>query len=167
MSWSSAKPLKLVAVLSLFLLAACSGFRPLYGDVGFNPARYAFRYAEPASRLDQIIYAELRLRLGPESNAPGALRVAVSTSAAARALTRTGTPRVASVNAMTVTTSYSVTTPEGDIVTSGARSTEAVYTVVGQVLADTEAANDASERGARALADTVRLAILGALATAK
>jgi hypothetical protein len=117
--------------------------------------------------LDQIIYTELRLRLGPQSSDPAAYQVSVSTSAGARALTHTNTAKVAATNSMTVTTSYSVTTPEGEILTSGTRSTEATYTAVGQVLGDTEATNEAAERGARALADTVRLAVLGALATPK
>ena len=45
-------------------LAACSGLSPVYSERGIGVERHAFRYDKPATRLDQIIYQELVLKLG-------------------------------------------------------------------------------------------------------
>jgi hypothetical protein len=165
MSWS--RGVRLAAVLAvtaiLPLLAACSGFRPVYGDAAGAVSRYRFDYVAPGSRLDQIIYTELRLRLGPDTDADGAIKVAVSATAGARNITRTGVVKPATTAEMVVTATISVVGPDGEAIFSGTRSASALYTTVGQVLADTSAQTDAAERAARALADTVRLAIIGAL----
>ena len=124
MSWSEAstKSLKILAVLAMLAtLAGCSGFRPLYGADAVQPGRYAFHYGAPASRLDQIVYTEFRLRLGPESDDPDALQVTVSTSAGGRNLTQTGTAKPATSAQMVVTASLSVITPDGEVVFSGSR----------------------------------------------
>jgi LPS-assembly lipoprotein len=155
------QPLAFLAVL--VVLAGCSGIRPLYGTDAVQPGHYAFHYAEPVSRLDQVVYRELRLRLGPDSDTPDALKVTVATTAGGQALTHTGTAKPATTSQMTVTASVSVIGPEGDVVFSGTRSAAATYTSVGQVLSDTEGFNEAAERGARSVAETIRLAILGAL----
>ena len=165
MSWS--RGIRVLAVLAvtaaLPLLSACSGFRPVYGEGFSAAARHSFDYAEPGSRLDQVIYTELRLRLAPETANPDAIDVAVSASASTRAITKTGVAKPAATQEMTVSASISVTGPDGKLIFSGTRSASALYTTTGQVLADTAAQTDASERAARALADTIRLAILGAL----
>lgn len=165
MSWSSVPRAiaVLAGTLALLMLASCSGFRPVYGD-GVGPSdRYAFDYASPASRLDQVIYTELRLRLGPEAPGSDALAVAVAASPSVRPLTRTGVVKPATTNQATVTATVSVSRPDGTVVFSGSRSASALYTTAGQVLADTAAQAEAEERAARALAETIRLAILGAL----
>lgn len=163
MSWSSGSARLLGGLLlMLALLQACSGFRPVYSDSAALSA-HSFHYADPGSRLDQVIYTELRLRLGPASDDPDALQVTVVTSAGARSITRTNTNKPATSNAMVVSASFSVISPDGEVVASGTRSTEALYTTTTQVLGDVEASTEAAERGARALADTIRLAIIGAL----
>ena len=170
MSWSEvlAKPLKFMVLSALLAtLAACSGFRPVYGEPATGPTAYAFSYAAPGGRLDQIIYSELRLRLGPHSTDPEALRVSVSTGAGARGLVKAAVAKAHTTTEMIVSTTITVLTPEGEVLFSGLRKSSAFYTTVGQVLADTEAANEAAERGAKAVADTVRLAVLGALAMAR
>jgi LPS-assembly lipoprotein len=170
MSWSSRAAGwlgRVAAPVLLVLVAACSGFHPLYGDGGVQPGRYAFHYAEPGSRLDQVIYTELRLRLGPSSDAPDAVQVSVRTSAGSHALTSTATSKAATANEVIVTATATAITPAGEIIFSGTRSSSATYQTFGQVLADTEARTEAAERGATALADSLRLAILGALARAQ
>jgi LPS-assembly lipoprotein len=166
MSWSDAaanalKPLLFISLL--LVLAGCSGFRPVYGDPATDARQYAFAYAEPASRLDQIIYTELRLRLGPPSTDPDAIRVAVSTTSGARGLTRTAVAKPMTNLEMLVSTAISVTRADGTVLFTGTRSTSAFYTSAGQVLADVAAQTEAAERGAKALADSVRLTILGAV----
>lgn len=165
MSLSSS--MKLIAVLAvtamLPLLAACSGFRPVYGDAAGAVSRYSFEYGTPATRLDQVLYTELRLRLGPDTGDAGTVKVVVSTSANSRAITRTAVVKPATTNEMTVSGSFTVTGADGEEIASGSRTASALYETTGQVLADTAAQSDASERAARALAETIRLAILGAL----
>jgi hypothetical protein len=165
MSWSSG--IRLLAVLAvtavLPALSACSGFRPVYGESFATAGRYSFDYAEPGSRLDQVIYTELRLRLGPESDAINAIDVAVSATASSRAITRTAVTKPAATHEMTVSASVVATGPDGAVVFTGTRTAGALYTTSGQALADAAAQTDASERAARALADTIRLAIIGAL----
>jgi len=164
MSWSRrAIALKILAILALVSLASCSGFRPVYGDVDTSPAGYAFSYADPASRLDQIIYTELRLRLGPETDAPDAIRVVVTSYSGARGLTRTAVVKPGTSYEMDVTASVLATAADGTVLFSGTRRASAIYQTRGQVLADTEAQTEAAERAAKALADSVRLAIIGAL----
>lgn len=160
----AAKLLKLLVILGIVAaLGGCSGFRPVHGEDGADTANYSFYYPDPGNRLDQIIYTELRLRLGPASAQDGAYSVSVATSTSSRGLTRTSVTKPATTSEMVVTTSIVVSDPEGKIVFSGRRSASALYTTAGQVLADVEAATEASERGAKALADIVRLSVLGAL----
>jgi hypothetical protein len=52
---------------------------------------------------------------------------------------------------------------DGSVVFSGSRYATALFATSGQVFADTEAEQDAEERAARALAETIRLTIIGAL----
>lgn len=164
-AWSGT--IRIVAVLAvtvvLPLLAACSTVRPLYADGLGAQNRYVFSYAAPGGRLDQIVYSELRLRLGPHSESTDAIHVAVSTSPSYRALVKSGVARPASTAEAVVSAAISVTGSDGAVVFSGTRSASALYTTVGQVLADSSAASEASDRAARSLADTIRLAILGAL----
>jgi hypothetical protein len=66
---------------------------------------------------------------------------------------------------MTVTASATLVDAEGEPVFQGTRTASAGYFTVGQVLADTEASNEASERAAKEAGELLRLAILGAIAT--
>jgi hypothetical protein len=150
----------LAVTLALPVLSACSTVRPLYGEA---TTRYLFSYAAPASRLDQIIYSELRLKLGPQSDSPDAYQVAVSTTPGYRGLTKSNVARPFSTSEASVTASVSVTAPDGTLVFSGTRFQTAIYTGAGQALADSTAASEASDRAARSLADTIRLLIVGAL----
>ena len=150
------------------LLAACSGFTPIYGDYGLGNQRVAVKYGPPAGRLDQVIYQDLALKLG-KSTDPDAPTIFVSTSAVARALTSQTIVNPRLQYRALVTAVITVTDAKGKVLFRGSRSTSADYTTgsasVAQAFANNEAFADASERGARALADTVRLAVLQALAS--
>ena len=166
MSWSSVRRIATVLLVTAALpaLAACSNVRPLYGDMAAAQNRYTFSYAAPATRLDQVLYTELRLKLGPHASGDGAIMVAVSTSISGlRALTKTAVVKPQATNEVVVSATVTVTGADGETIFTGRRTAGALYTTAGQVLADTAALTEAQERAARALADTVRLAILGAL----
>ncbi len=165
MSWSSRLARAAFIALSLSALtglSACSGLRPVYGDIGGGTSAYLVNYAAPGSRLDQIIYNELRLRLGAHSDSPQAVRVSVRSYYALRALTRTEQSVPGTPWEVTVTSAISAVSPTGEILFSGTRTASSVYNTVGQVLADTTAQTDAAERAARSMADIVRLSLLGA-----
>lgn len=165
--WSSSRFLRDgVVVLALsaaaLSLAGCT-FTPVYGDYGVTQQRLEVAYAKPNSRLDQIIIQDLSLKLG-KSDAPNAPLITISSGAANRTLTRTGTTKPATQHEVTVNVSYTVAA-DGRVVTFGSRSASASWTTRGQVFADEAAYKDAEERAARAASETVRLSILAALAT--
>ena len=152
-----------LALVAPLLLGGCSGFRPVYGDGGLIAQRLEFNYAKPGSRTDQIIIQELALRLGSGSN-PDAPEIRISSAAGARGLTRTNVTKPGSHLEMSVRTSYSVVTADGETLVSGTREASAAYVTSGQVIADEAAAKDATERAAREVAETIRLSILAQLA---
>lgn len=165
--WSSSRVVRgLVLGLALggaaLAVAGCS-FTPVYGERGVARGRLALAYAEPQTRLDQIVIQELSLRLG-SAGGPDAPVVRITTSVANRALTRTGTTKPFRQFEVTVTVAYTVTAG-GKVVAVGNRAAAAAWSTRGQVLADEEARKDAEERAARAAAETVRLALIGALAS--
>lgn len=162
MSSSSLKAgLLAAALLAAATLSGCSGFRPVYGDTGIGAERLALNYAKPASRLDQIIIQDLVVRLGSTTD-PSAPTLTVGTSAVPRQLTHTNVTKPVTQWEVVVVANYALT--QGDTtITSGSRRASANYTSNGQVLADEAALKDATERAGHAVADTIRLTLLGAL----
>jgi hypothetical protein len=145
-------------------LAACSGLTPVYGERGIGVERHAFRYDKPASRLDQIIYQELVLRLGRSAD-PSVPLVRITTSSSLRDLTRTNVRRPSDQREAVVTARIELVDADGNIAFTATRSAAALYTAdTSQALAETQAEREAQERAARELAETVRLTLLGALA---
>lgn len=152
-----------LALLGGASLSACSSFTPVYGEAGIGVAQHEFRYAKPSSRLEQIIYQELVLRLGRSSD-PAAPTVRITTSSAARDLTKSSVLRPSEHHAVTVSALIEIVSAEGVVVYSASRSATASYTIDRQALAQAEAEQQAREQAARALAETVRLTLIGALA---
>ena len=167
MSWSKAVLRNSVLALALAgatALSACSGFTPVYGERGIGVEKHAFRYDRPATRLDQIIYQELVLKLGrtDDSTVP---MVRVTTTSSVRGLTKTNVSNPAAQNEAVVTAKIELVDADGTIAFTATRSASALYTADrAQALAETEAEKEAKERAARELAETVRLTLLGALA---
>lgn len=159
------RSLLLAAVLaSASTLAACSSLTPVYGERGIGIERHAFRYDKPGSRLDQIIYQELVLKLGRSSD-PTVPLVRVTTTSSVRGLTRTDVANPAAQREAVVTATIELLDADGNIAFTATRSAAASFTADRfQALAETEAEKEAKERAARELAETVRLTLLGALA---
>lgn len=164
MWWSDARRSLLVLTLVLApLLSACSSFTPVYGPSGISNSEVPLAYAAPANRLEQIIYQELALRLGKASGPAPTLDVDVTQ--ASRDLTANDTLVLPAIQRQVVVTAkIRLTDINGKTAFSGSRSASADYTTNGQGFASREAADDAARRAAKALADTIRLTILGALA---
>jgi LPS-assembly lipoprotein len=170
MSWSKAvlrNTLLALALSGATTLAACSGFAPVYGERGIGMERYAFRYDKPATRLDQIIYQELALRLGRSTDSSVPL-VRISTSSGVRELTKSNVARPAKQKEAVVTAQIELVGADGAVALSTSRSAAALFTADNsQALAETEAEREAKERAAKELAETVRLTLLGAVAASR
>jgi hypothetical protein len=160
--WSSSRrTLPIVAGLVLLLsLAGCSGLRPVYGDGGMDQQRVSVRYAEPNSRLEQVIYNDLALKLGKDEGGP---TVSVAATQSTRELTVADINQARSRSQVTVAAAVTVTSTDGTALYRGTLSQAADYTEGAQVLANQSASEDAANKAAHLLADTIRLAILGAL----
>lgn len=144
-------------------LAGCSSFTPVYGDNGTGIETASFRYAKPATRLDQIIYQELILKLGRSSDgASPTLRVTTKTDN--RELARSGMARPSEQREAVVTATFELIAADGSVTFSAERSASALYSTDIQGLASAEALREAEERAAKALAETIRLTLTGALA---
>jgi len=143
------------------LLSACTGFTPVYGENGLGNQQVAVKYASPSNRLEQVIYQDLALKLG--KSAGDVPTVTISASATLPTTdTTTATLSVAS-GQVTVRVFVSVIDPSGKVIVQSNRSVVENFVKGGQAFSNQEAANEASERGARELAESIRLQILGAL----
>lgn len=166
MSSSRLKRFAVIVPLALAsaALGACS-FQPVYsGRLAENP-RLELAYAEPTTRLEQIVYNELSLRLG-KSTAPTAplITVAVSNSGAfAPYLSATQNPNTPREVTITATVTIAPRNGVDDQLITLTRTARAQLTHSSQVLANEAATIEAQERATRAVAESLRLAILAAL----
>jgi LPS-assembly lipoprotein len=150
-----------LALLLPLALAGCSSLQPVYGDNGIGAERLALSYAKPTTRLEQIIYQDLALSFGKASSGP---LLTVVTSTSNRRLTRSDVSRPSTQREAVVSADIEVKGADGTVLFAGKRSAAASYSVDGQGLADTEAVRNAEEQAARALAETIRLTLIGVLA---
>lgn len=162
---SSSSPLRrlAVAVLALGLLpalGACS-FSPVYSGTLASQPSLNLAYAKPNSRLEQVIYQELALRLG-SSDAETAPLATVVAGSSAGDMALSGTANPNKPVEVTVTATLTIARRDGTVAEpiSFTRKATANYTRNGQVLADNAAATEAAERAAKAAAESLRLAIL-------
>ena len=144
------------------VLAGCASFRPVYGDNGIGAERIAIAYAKPATRLDQIIYQDLAVSLGKATTADAPL-LTVVTKTSNRKLTRSDVNRPSDQRQATVSAMVTLTAADGRVLFTGERSAAADYGTDGQGLAEAEALRNAEEQAAHALAETLRLTLIGAL----
>jgi LPS-assembly lipoprotein len=155
-------PKALAGFTAVLMLAGCTA-APIYSSgTGFAATAPVLAYGEPTSRVDQVIYNELRLRL-PPTQTPGAPRLVVTavTAGVTEALSRTVNPNVLQAITVTATATLTKSTAAAPVVIT--RSSTANYTTNDSVLSSTEALNEASERAARAVAEQLRLALLAEL----
>lgn len=167
--WLSSRLIRNALVALVFLapaaaLSGCTGFTPVYGENGLGAERVELSYAAPNSRLEQVIYQALALRLGKSSD-PDAPRVSISASNAARALTSDIVTVPNRQLEMVVTAAVTLTDKTGKVLFSGIRKASASYTSGAQLLANQAAETDATERAGKTVAETIRLTLLGALLT--
>ena len=162
---SSMRSIALAAILlgGATALGACS-FTPVYSGALASQAMLELAYAKPTTRLEQIIYQELALRLGSSEATTAPLVMAtVATTTAAIGKSDTANPNNAYRVTVTATLTVTPRKPGSGEPLSVTRMASAEYTTSSQVLAGTAAAADAQERAARAAAESLRLALLASL----
>lgn len=143
-----------LVLLAPLVLAACS-FAPLYGDRAASGTAFNLAFESPGSRLEQIVINELVARFGRSSD-PDALVVSVKVSSSSV----TPGPTIAALDGLITITDPRA--PEQPVFTA-TRSASASYAKSGQSLANQQAANEAAERAALQLAQTIRLTLFGVL----
>ncbi|MDB5506920.1 MAG: hypothetical protein JWR75_1558 [Devosia sp.] len=149
-----------LGIMATAMISGCT-MAPVYGDIA-APTRYAIAYAKPSSRLEQIVYQELALSLG-ESTAIDAPVLLVRVRVSTRKLTESSVGNSFQSYEATAVASYSLS--RGDtVIASGTRDATASYESSPQVLAGRSAAGEAGERAAKAVADSIRLSLIAALA---
>jgi len=154
-----------LAVMSGAALAGCT-MAPVHG--GFvEEGALDVAYGEPNSRTEQLIYQELALRLG-ESSAPSVPLVSVSAaiSGATEALSETRPANPNTMRSLTITARMTVSPRDGSATApvTITRTATAEYTTNAQALSAQEARDEAEERAARAVAESLRLALLASYA---
>lgn len=166
MSSSRLKRLALIVPLAIVSagLSACS-FQPVYsGRLAENP-QLQLAYAKPTTRLEQVVYQELSLRLGETTALTAPLvTLSVSGSVSAPYLSATSNPNTPYEATVSATATIAARDGSADKPITITRTAKAQLTHSGQVLADTQADQEAQERAARSAAESLRLAILAALA---
>lgn len=168
MSLSRLKRLALIVPLALASagLGACS-FQPVYsGALAENP-HLQLAYAAPKTRLEQIVYQELAFRLG-KTTSPTAPLISVTVSASDSEPYLSDTKNPNKPREMTVSATLTITPRDGvdSKPITITRTAKAQHTRSGQVLADDQSIIEAQERAARSVAESLRLAVLAALAKA-
>lgn len=151
----------LALVLSAPIALAGCTLTPVYGDAAATNDALALAYAEPGSRLEQVVYQQLSKRLG--EGGPGAPVFSATVAISVTSIGLSDVPSPITDQQVVATIDYSVTRDDA-IIASGARSASAGYQTTGQLVADQAAGAGAQEQATRAAADTVRLALIAALA---
>jgi len=148
---------------STLLLSACS-FAPIYGNKGQINNMSNLSYAKPNTRLEQIIYQDLKLKLGEKANS-SLVTIIVSNSTKSVARTSNSTPFTIIETILNATISVT-DAKDASIIFSGKRRASASYSTNGQRIADLKAFEDANKKAALELAQIIRLTLIGALSTA-
>jgi LPS-assembly lipoprotein len=151
-----------VALSGTAALSACTGFTPVYGDRGGSEQAMALNFAAPNNELEQLVYQDLSRKFGMSSDST-APQVSIAVSTATRALAQSQTADPAISQLLTATGVIRITRGGAPVLTATRQAT-ATYTADSQVLADSSAQTAAGQQAAHALADTLELTIMSALA---
>jgi hypothetical protein len=149
-----------VSGLAAAALAGCT-MTPAFDD-GASGQSLALNFAAPTNEYEQIVYQDLTRRFGAASD-PAAPEVSVHVSTASRTLAQSQTSDPAASYLMTATGVIRIT-KGGQNVLTATRQATATYTENSQVLSQDAAQTNAAEQASHALAETLELTIISALA---
>lgn len=159
---NAARAAGLALILSASIALGGCTLTPVYGEASTADAALALSYTAPETRLEQIVYQTLSARLGAQSAGAPEFSARVSTRAGRLGLSDVSSPVTDRQVEATIT--WRVTDGE-TVLASGTRSATSPYQTTGQILADQAAQAGAEEQATRAAAETVRLALIAALAS--
>ncbi len=153
----------LLAIIFIALsLSACS-FTPIYSNTSAN-AKLNISYDKPTSRLEQIVYQELKLRLGAGDNIDSNFLV-VKISQSTRNVGRSSDGLPTNIMEVKLTGNIFLyqTSDKQNIIFKATRVATASYRTSPQSLNNQQALASASEQAALELAQIIRLTLLGEL----
>jgi len=159
--WLSDWRLKLAGpMMGLAVVLSACGFAPAYGPNGTaDTITRNIRLAEPDTRLDFLLAQQVERRLGRAENGEYELSVAVTTSRDRIAVTGANvTQRFEIIG----NADYTLTGPDGAVVTTGNVSSFTGYSATGSTVATTAARDDAQERLMVILADQIVTRLIAA-----
>lgn len=139
-------------------LASCTSFAPVYGERGgLSPADFKFNFAEPDSRIEQVVLNQLALSfVSPPTPLSPTLDVTVSSSNLASAMSNAQSFSQIIQTRVTAT----VTITQGEDVVTITRFSDASYRAGSLTPTDLASATAATETAARSTAEALRAAIL-------
>ena len=149
---------RLLFAIGLTLMVAACSFTPAYGPHSAG-ASLAFNFAEPGSRLEQIVYNDLSFAFGRAAGPDDPL-ISVTVTSSGRGIARSASANPEPASEAIASGTLRVTSGEEELFVLS-RQASATYTKNGQIVADRQAKTDADERAAEALADIFRLALIG------
>ena len=144
-------------------LSACT-FSPIYGDKNINNNNFQLSYAKPTTRLEQIVYSDLKLKLGEVTNIDAQnLKITISQSTRSVGRSSDGLPTNVLEIKLTANIKLFENAEQKNVVFSAMRVSTASYRTNGQAFADQQAAISASETAALELAQIIRLTLIAQL----
>ncbi|ODT66177.1 MAG: hypothetical protein ABS75_28610 [Pelagibacterium sp. SCN 63-23] len=140
------------------LLSGCSSFAPVYGDHAGGMAAARFNFAPPSNRHEQLILNRLAVAFpGPATPADPVLRVSAGSSGPGEALSEA----YAVARPVNVRVEADVTITQGNLVLFEASRFADTASQSGKLTpVDIASATGAEENAARAVAESLRAAIL-------
>lgn len=145
------------------MLGGCS-FSPVYSGALASQPSLSLAYAKPNSRLEQVVYQELALRLGStDSQTAPLVAVSLTPVISDLVLSRTDNPNKPMEVAVTAVLTITPRDAAGGPPQTYTRRATANYNRNSQVLAERSAQEEALERAAKAVAESLRLAVLAGL----
>lgn len=141
------------------LLAGCT-LTPVYGEAAMASQSLALTYAEPETRLEQLVYRTLSGRLGSADIGAPQFSARVSSRTTRIGLSNVSGP--VGENQIAIAITYRVV-QNGTTIASGTRTATIGYRTTGQIVADDAARTTAEEQAVRSAAESVRLALLAGL----
>ena len=158
--WSCKRRNLLAGLASLTLVLSACGFAPAYGPSG-NAASVTRNIAlsAPQTRLDYLLNQQIERRLGHAPAGDYQLTTAITTSDERIAVTSTNVTRRFEIVG---SADYTLTGPDGAVVTQGNVGGFTGYSATGSTVATTAARTDAQDRLMVILADQIVTRLIAA-----
>lgn len=147
-------------MLAAGTLAACTSFAPVYGErSGLGADALRFQFAEPDSRLEQLIYNRLKVAFPGEALAGDPVLDITATAGSTQGSMSNAFP-VARPVTVRVDAKVSITSSDDEELFSATRFADTAYQSGKLTPVDLQSTSGAQETAAKSVAEALRLAIL-------